>query len=183
MPRRKKCNTLKCKVTNFIQERRRLKAIEYKAYLKEKERKQREMDKIRKRDNARKAAEKGKGKAARKYTVKPQSSVSKVLKPSGIQTGINMSLSKPVEDKVIKNKTVLKTNTAPIMTQPSSYIQVNTVKSGGVNKYPVTWKSANSSKYNRLWFSSLQEAEQFASTKSREMRIRVDRINAELGRR
>lgn len=196
MPRRKKqCNSIKCKVVNYIKEKRRLKKIEYDAYVKEREKKKRQADAIKRKENAMKAKERGRMKAVKKSTprrtptrsVQPKlqyptvtDRVYNVLKPTNVKTGINMSLSDDVEKKAIRNKTVLKTNTNPVMTQPDAYIQVNTVKSAGVNKYPVTWKTASSGKYNRLWFNTLQEAEQFASMKSREMRIRVSLINNEL---
>lgn len=172
MPRRKKsCNSLKCKVTNFIQERRRLKKLEWDAYKKEKERKRKEAERIKKRENAKKAAARGKMKAAKKFDIKPTPIKVEKVKP--------VNLKPPTPKSIIKKEVVRDIPTQPII-KPNAYVIVNTVKSAGVNKYPVTWKSAASAKYSRLWFSSLNEAEQFAATKSREMRVNVSRINSEL---
>jgi 16S rRNA G966 N2-methylase RsmD len=171
MPRRKKCNSLKCKVTNFIQERRRLKKLEWDAYKKEKEKKRKEAERIKKRENAKKAAARGRAKAVKKFDIKPTVIKTQPVKP------INMNPPKP--KSIIKKEMVKEIPAQPIM-KPNAYVIVNTVKSAGVNKYPVTWKSASSAKYSRLWFSSLNEAEQFAATKSREMRVNVSRVNAEL---
>lgn len=158
MPRRKKsCNSLRCKISGFIHEKRRLKKLEWNAYQKEKEKKRKETEKIKKRENAKKAVERGRMKAAKKFDIKP--------------THVKVEKVKPVN---------LKPPTPQPIMKPNAYVTIHTVKSTGVNKYPVTWKTAASAKYGRLWFATLNEAEQFAATKSREMRVNVSRINSEL---
>lgn len=171
MPRRKKCNSLKCKVTSFIHERRRLKKLEWDSYQKEKERKRKEAERIKKRENAKKAKERGKMKAAKKFDIKPTPIKVEKVKP------VNL---KPPTPKSIIKKEVVKEMPAQQIMKPNAYVTIHTVKSTGVNKYPVTWKTAASAKYGRMWFATLNEAEQFAATKSREMRVNVSRINAEL---
>lgn len=182
MPRRKKCSGVVGKIKCYVSEKRRLKKVEKSAYQKEKDRRMRAANAKRKKVNTHKAVARGRAKAAKIDISTP---VNRVLKPSNVQTGIKMSLSPNMEKKAIPKPRMLETRTNPIIVPPTpaSYVQVHAVKSGSVNKYPVTWKNAGSNKYNRLWFVSLQEARQFAAMKAREVGVRVSEINSELSGR
>jgi len=118
---------------------------------KEKEKKRKVADRIRLKEIARKAVERGKSNAAKKIDIKPTVIKTQPVKP------INMNPPKP--KPIVKKEMVKDIPVQPIM-KPNAYVTVHTIKSAGVNKYPVTWKTAASAKYGRLWFATLNEAEQ-----------------------